>query len=285
MYEQVGHIAIMNVKGKITRQKLIELKKKAKKLLNFKNIRTVLLKQERVKGRLRKARYKFLDGEKVFDTLHKENNCIFKLNIKDVYFSSRLANNRLWLAKKILDFVKAKKIKKQRKNKEKTKIFPKILVAFCGIGAYGIVIAKTLQKEKIPYEMKMVELNKKAVKYASENIMLNKLMVNKSSNKVKVEVLQGDVKKILPKLGKFDFIVMPRPQLAYDFFKECFVNAKKESIIFYFDFVDEKDIIKEGEKLKKKAAQIKKKIEVLETKKAGQISPHKFRVCCSFKVC
>jgi len=265
MYEQVGHIAIINVKGKITREKLKELKEKARELLKLKPIETVLLKQEKVKGRLRKASYRLLAGKRHFEALHKENNCVFKLNPLEVYFSSRLAANRLWLAQKILDFIKAKKIKKAR-----------ILVGFCGVGVYGIVIAKILQRSKVPYSMTMVELNRKAVKYAKENVKLNKLN--------NIEVLQGDVKRILPKLSKFDFIIWPRPQLAYDFFKECFINTKKGSIIFYFDFIDENELKHEAKKLEEKARQLGKRIKVLEIKKAGQIAPRRWRIVGVFGV-
>lgn len=263
MYEQIGKIAIINVKGEKNKK---EIKKLAREILKKnKNIKTVLLKEEKVKGKLRKAGYKFIAGEKNFETLYRENDCIFKLNIKEVYFSSRLANNRLWVAKKIIEFAKRKNLKKV-----------KILVQFAGIGVYGIVIAKKLKQEKINFNVIMIELNKKAVKYAKENIKMNKLE--------NIQILQGDVKKILSKLNKFDFIIMPRPQIKYDFFKEAFINAKKGSIVFYFDFVNEGEIANEKQKLEEKAKELGKKIKFIEIKKAGQIGVRKWRIVSVFEV-
>ncbi|MEM1535011.1 MAG: hypothetical protein QW199_02040 [Candidatus Pacearchaeota archaeon] len=275
MYEQIGKIVIINVKGKPKIKELKELKALAKKLLSeHRHIEAIFLKQEKVKGRLRKASYKLLAGKPVYETLYRENGCTFKLNIKDVYFSSRLASNRLWLAQKIVELVKQKK--KQR---------PKILVQFAGIGVYGIVIARQLAQAGFDFDMVMIELNRKAVKYMKENILLNHFP--------NIECIQGDVKKILPKLNKlsklgidkFDFIVMPRPKLDYDFFKEAFINAKKGSIVFYFDFVDEDEIAREKEKLEEKARKLGKKIKFLELKKAGQIGTRRWRIAAVFEVC
>ncbi|MEM1577799.1 MAG: methyltransferase [Candidatus Pacearchaeota archaeon] len=262
MYEQIGNIALLNVKGK----NIKEIKKIAKEILKKnKNIKTVLIKEEKFKGRLRKAKYKVIEGEKNFETLYRENGCTFKLNLKDVYFSSRLATNRLWVAKKIFDLIKIKKIKN-----------PKILVCFSGIGIYGIVIAKFLKQNNIDYKITMVEINKKANKYALENISLNKLE--------NIKVLQGDVKKILPQLEKFNFIIMPRPKIGYDFFKEAFINARKGSIIFYFDFINEEEINNEKIKLEEKSKKLNKKIKILEIKKAGQIGVRKWRIVTVFEV-
>lgn len=269
MYEQIGKIVIINVKGKPKIKELKELKALAKKLLSeHRHIEAIFLKQEKVKGRLRKAGYKLLAGKPIYETLYRENGCTFKLNIKDVYFSSRLASNRLWLAQKIVELVKQKK--KQR---------PKILVQFAGIGVYGIVTARQLAQAGFDFDMVMIELNKKAVKYMKENILLNHFP--------NIKCIQGDVKKVseLEKLGKFDFIVMPRPKLDYDFFKEAFVNAKKGSIVFYFDFVDEDEIAREKGRLEEKARRLGKKIKFLELKKAGQIGTRRWRIAAVFEVC
>jgi tRNA G37 N-methylase Trm5 len=266
--EQIGRIAIMNVKD-LKNKKIKELKKEAEKILK-KPIETVLLKKEKVKGRLRKASYRLLAGKRQFETLHRENKCIFKLNVKDVYFSSRLSNNRLWTAKKILEIVRKKKLKR-----------PSILVMFSGIGVYGIVIARLLKDSGIDYSMTMIEINRKAVKYAKENVKINRLDG--------IEILQGDVRKVLPRLAKFDkakydFVVMPRPKLKYDFFREAFINAKRKSIVFYFDFVKESELAEEEKRIIDKAKQLGKKIRVLEIKKAGEIGVRKYRVVVVFEI-
>jgi len=268
MYDQIGHIAILNIKGKIEKKKLKELENKAKKILKQnKHLKTILLKKEKVKGRLRKASYKFLAGEKIFETLHKENHCLFKLDVRKVYFNPRLASNRLWLAENIAFLIKSKKIKT-----------PKILVAFSGVGAYGIVIAKILKKEKLDYKkITMIELNRDAIKYAKENVSLNKLE--------NFEIIQGDVKKILPKLKeKFEVILACRPKLKYDFLKEILSVSKKGTFLYYFDFIKKEDFKNLKEIFKEKLKKFKKKIKIIEIKKAGEISPKELRVVIVFKI-
>jgi len=244
-YDVVGNIAILKFPQEI---KLREKKKIAEELLRErKNIKTVVEKIERVKGRLRTFKTKFLAGEKTKETIHKESGCLFKLDIDKTYFSPRLSGERLEIAKKI-------------KKKDK------VLVMFAGVAPYSIVIAKISKPKRVI----SVEINRQASKYARENVLLNKLK--------NVEVLQGDVKKVVPKLAKkekFDKIVMPRPQLKETFLKEAFKVVKKKGEIFYYDFGE--DVEKILERIKEEARKARKKIKILDIKKAGEIAPYKYR--------
>ncbi|MCD6085904.1 methyltransferase domain-containing protein [bacterium] len=268
MYDQIGKIAVLNVKGEIKKENLKKIKEIGKKILKEnKHLETILLKKEKIKGRLRKAKYKHLCGKKNFETLYKENNCLFKLNLEKVYFNPRLATNRLFVAQDILTLIKSKKIRS-----------PKILVAFCGVGVYGVVIGKILKKEGLNYKkITMVELNREAIKYAKENVLLNKLE--------NFEIIQGDVKKILPRLKeKFEIILAPRPKLKNDFLKEIFLVSKRGSFIYYFDFVKKEEIGNLKEIFKEKLKNFKKRIKIFKIKKAGEISPSKLRVLIIFKL-
>ena len=97
-YDCIGSIAILKFpKG----TKLREKKKIAEELLRErKNIKTVVEKVEKVKGRLRTFKTRFLAGEKTKETIHKESGCLFKLDIDKTYFSPRLSGERLEIAKK-----------------------------------------------------------------------------------------------------------------------------------------------------------------------------------------
>jgi len=165
----------------------------AERLLKKNNsIKTVLEKEGRIKGRLRKITTKYLAGEKTKEILYRENNCTFRFNIDTTYFSPRLSNER----KEISEMIK--------KNEE-------VLVMFAGVGPFSIVIAKNSKAKAIFSN----EINREANKYSQLNVERNKV-------KDKVELLPGDIKKIVSKLGKkkFDVIVMPRPQLKETFLKE-----------------------------------------------------------------
>ncbi|MBW3011557.1 hypothetical protein KY311_00055, partial [Candidatus Woesearchaeota archaeon] len=80
---------------------------------------------------------------------------------------------------------------------------------------------------------------------------------------------------------QFDRIVMPLPKSAEDFLETAMLNAKKGTIIHFYDFVHENDFPhKSIEKIKRHAGKFK----VLKAVKCGQYSPGKYRVCVDFKV-
>jgi tRNA (guanine37-N1)-methyltransferase len=252
-FDILGNIAIVKFPNKF---KLKDKKKFAEKILREnKSIRTILEKQGKVKGRLRKIQTKHLAGEKTKEVLYKENNCVFRFNIDSTYFSPRLSNERKEIASKI------------KKN-------DKVLVMFSGVAPYSIVIAKNSKANVVS-----IEINREANKYAKLNIELNKF-------KDSVEIIQGDIKKLAEglKKRKFDVIVMPRPQLKDSFLREAFMLSKKNTKIFYYDFCKEDEINSIVEKIKSEAKKYKKKIKILKTKTAGEIAPYKTRVRIDFKI-
>lgn len=250
-FDVIGDIAIISLPEELKKKKRLI----AKNLLKVqKNIKTVLMKESKVKGRLRKRKLSFVAGLNKKETMHRENNCIFKLDVEECYFSPRLANERAEIAKKC------------KSNEE-------ILVMFAGVGPYAIVVAKK-SKAKTVYA---VELNRKAVAYMKKNIKLNRLN--------NIIALQGDVKKVLIKLKKkFDRIIMPRPKLKENFLKEAFLYSKKGTAIHFYDFIHEGELQKAIEKIKKEAKNTRKKIKILKCKKAGEIAPYQYRYRIDFKI-
>ena len=258
-YDIIGNIVILKFPEKTLKKDKI---KSAKEILErHKNVKTVLEKTGKVKGRLRTIKTKYILGQKNLIAEYVENNCKFRFNVETCYFSPRLSNER-------------KEIYLQIKKNEK------VLVIFSGVGPYSIEIAKN----SLANEVYSIELGKECYKYALENVKLNKL-----SN---VRILQGDVKKIVKKGGlnikgnlvplQFDRIVMPRPQLKDSFLKEAFMVAKKNTIIHYYDFGKDQNVILSL--VKKEAKKYKKKVKILKIKKAGNIAPYKFRWRIDFRV-
>lgn len=252
-YDVLGNIAILKF-DRETKNK--EKVKSAKELMDAnKSITTVLEKTGKISGRLRKFKTKYLAGKNTKIAVYRENNCVFKFHVDTTYFSPRLSNERNELAKQV-------------KSNES------VLVLFAGVAPFSIVIAKSA-KPKIVYS---VEINREASKFAEENVKLNKL-----SN---VIVMQGDVKKVIPKLYsknlEFDRIVMARPQLKDTFLVPVLKVAKKGTIVNYYGFAeDEKTVLDEVNRDVKKA---KKKIKLIVIKKAGNIAPYRFRYRVDFKV-
>lgn len=252
-FDVIGNIAVLK-KDRGNRKRAYEILKQNK------NIKTIVEKIERVKGRLRTLKTRHLAGEKTKEALHKENGCVFRLNIDTCYFSPRLSSERQRVAEKI------KKITRIREKE--------VLVMFAGVAPFPVVIAKIAH----PKNIVAIELGRECCRYAAVNVKLNKLK--------NIEIMQGDVKRIIPKLKrkKFEIIVMPRPQLKDSFLKEAFSVAKKGAIIFYYDFCKEEELAKILEKIKVEAKKAKKKIKIFEIKKAGDIAPYKYRYCVELKV-
>jgi tRNA (guanine37-N1)-methyltransferase len=264
-FDVLGNIAIAKFPEDF---KLIDKKKFANKILKENNsIKTVLEKVGKFSGRLRKMKTKYLAGEKTKEVLYKENGCIFRFNIDTTYFSSRLSNERKEIASKI-------------------KKGDKVLVMFAGVAPFSIIIAKKSKAEKVISN----EINREANKYAKLNIELNKV-------KDKIELWPGDIKKVVEKSStarctpncgikgqKFDVIVMPRPQLKNTFLKQAFKVSKKNTRIFYYDFCKEDEVNLIVEKIKDEAKKAKKKIKILQTKKAGEIAPYRMRVRVDLRV-
>ena len=252
-FDLIGSIAVVKF-PKEFKQK--EKKAFAEGLLKKQNsIKTVLEKQGKIKGRLRKIKTKYIAGVKTKEVLYKENGCVFRFNIDTTYFSPRLSNERKEIAGKI------------KKNAV-------VLVMFAGVAPFSIVIAKKSSAKMVLSN----EINREANKYAKLNVELNGL-------KGKVELLQGDIKRIASKLKKkFDVIVMPRPQLKSSFLNQAFSLSKRNTVIYYYDFCRDDGKEKVVEKIKSEARRARKKIKILKLKNAGEIAPYKFRVRVDFKV-
>ena len=250
-YDLLGNIVIVKFPKEATKTEKLE---KARELLKNKSIKTVLEKTNKVSGRLRTIKTKYILGEKTKTAKYKENGCLFNLNIETCYFSPRLANERLEVAKMI------------KKGED-------VLVMFAGVAPFSIVIAKTSKAKKII----SIELGKECCMYAEENIVKNRVENT-------IQVLRGDVKRIIPKLEKqketFDFIVMPRPNLKDTFLKQALGVSRKGTRIVYYGFCseDKKDEMVDG--LLKEAKKYKRTIKLIRVLEAGDIAPyeHRYRV-------
>lgn len=251
-YDILGNIAIIKSEGKTQKEKIAE----AEELLKKPRVKSVLEKASSVRGRLRTIKTKHVLGEKNKIAFLKENNCSFRLNVETCYFSPRLANERQIISEKI-------------------KMNDRVLVMFAGVGAYPIVI----YKYKKPKEIIAVEIGKECCNYFKENLRLNKIPEGK------IRIIQGDVKKkINETLGKFDVVIMARPNLKDSFLKYGLIASKKGARLFYYGFCKDDELDEMIEKIKKEAEKFKRKIKILKTEQAGEIAPYKHRYRIEIKV-
>lgn len=252
-YDILGNIAIVKFRRGVSAK---EKKKFALKFLKEqKNVRTILEKNEKIKGRLRTFRTRHIAGEKIKEALYKENDCVFRLNVETCYFSPRLASERMEIAKMV------------KKDED-------VLVMFGGVAPYAIVIAKFSKAKKIV----SVEIGRECNKYAIENVKRNKAF--------NVGIVQGDVRKVLGKKikEKFNRIVMARPNLKDSFLDSAFKVIKKNGIIHYYGFYNENEIANLRELIFDEAKKAGKKVKILRIKKAGDIAPYKYRYRADIRV-
>ena len=228
-----------------------------------KNVKVVLEKVSGFSGVLRVQETKWIAGEKRKDTVHKENDCSFYLDVDETYFSPRLSQDRKIMSEETLKLGKAS---------------PRVLVMFSGVSPFAIVLAKAFKKNKILAEIISSELNKKACEYGEKNIKMNKV-----ENFVKV--VCGDSRKLCSNLSKkkqkFDFIFMLRPNLEETFLESALKVSKKGTVIFYHGFGEDKKVREEILRDIKTAG---RKTSKLNVRTAGNIGVNKYRFSVRFSV-
>ena len=247
-FDTIGDIVILEIPDDLIDKKQMI----GDAALEFTKRKSVYMKKSAVKGTTRVRELEFLSGNDDSITIHKEHGARLKLDVREVYFSPRLATER----KRVMESVK---------NGEK------ILDMFCGIGPFPIVIAKNKN-----VDITAVDINDKAIKYLNENIKLNKLKCN-------IKTYCGDVRDVANSFNtKFDRIIMNLPGLAYTFLDVSVDLIKNGGIINYYEFSDSYE---QGiERLNKAANNVGKKVEIINTRKVKSTSPGEWHIAIDGKI-
>lgn len=243
-FEIIGNIAIIESRKEYEKY----IKDIAEAIKNVhKNIDTILLKKSSIIGEYRIREYDTLAGSGKTETIHKENGCTFFLDIRKVFFSSKLSTEHLRVASQ----VKPNEI---------------IVDMFAGIGPFSILIAKICNVSHVY----AIEINPHAYEYLKKNIEINKV-------KNKVEAILGDAREILKGKENFaDRIIMNLPYKAKDFLDIACKIAKNKAYLHYYC------ICKEGEEektIKEFIDIIQKfgrKVNILNYKNVLEIAPRKY---------
>ncbi|MBS3142759.1 class I SAM-dependent methyltransferase family protein [Candidatus Woesearchaeota archaeon] len=244
-FDIVGDIAIIEIRDALLKKEKIIAQALLQK---HKNIKVVCKKQGGHKGEFRLQNYKILAGERRKTTIYRENGISLELHIQKTYFSPRLSNDRLRIAKLV--------------NPGES-----VLVMFSGIAPYCCVIAKNSKAREIVG----IEKNPAAHAFALRNIQLNKLK--------NVRLYCGDVRAVIPKLKrKFDRVCMPLPKGGESFLGVALKATKKNGTLHFYDFLHEEEFYKAEAKLAAACKQAKRKYKILKLVRCGQQRPWVFRV-------
>ena len=214
------------------------------------------MKKSAIKGVRRVREIEHIAGENISETIHKEHGIRLKLNMKDVYFSPRLATERFRVAKQVKDG-------------------ETILDMFAGIGPFPILIAKNKM-----VKIFAVDINKSAIEYMKENIQLNKL-------KGEIVPIFGDIndvakEKFKNERIKFDRIIMNLPGSSFEFLNLAISLINDGGIIHYYEFSNSYN---QGiERIEKITNKYGMKSEVLSSRKVKSSSPEMWHIVIDAKI-
>lgn len=208
-FDVIGDIAIVKIPPElVSRQKLIG----AQVLQKMRNIRTVLRQDSAVGGEFRTRDLSYIAGEEKYETIYKESGLLFKVNVRNAYFSPRLSTERLRIQSLVSDG-------------------ERIFNMFAGIGTFSLVIAKSRS-----CVVESVDKNPEAIKLASDSLRLNKKL------KGVVHPVLADAKEFASAhVGEFDRILMPLPERASEFLQTAVESTRtgSKSTIHYYCHVSE----------------------------------------------
>ena len=205
-YDIIGDISIIRVPEKLKNKSTII----AEALIGLhKHVKAVWRQSGAVGGEFRLRDLEHVTGEKRTATTYKEHDCVFRVDLRNCYFSPRLAYERMRIAR----LVKPNEV---------------IVNMFAGVGSFSIIIAKHSRAERV-YS---IDANPMAFKHMQENALLNHVID-------RVVPLKGDAKTaIMEKLqNTADRVLMPLPEKAYEYL-DCAIAALKPKggWIHYYDF-------------------------------------------------
>ncbi len=245
-FDIIGDVVILEIPEELQQHKKII----GEAALKFTKRKAVYMKSSAIKGVIRTREMEHLAGEDVSETIHQEYGCRLLMDVKNVYFSPRLATER-------------------RRVADRTVNGEIVLDMFAGVGPFSILIAR----EK-SVKIYAVDINPSAYDYLKRNIELNKVQN-------KVIPLLGDVADMVSQEKiKADRIIMNLPGTACEFLGVAMDAIKEGGVIHYYEFSSDYDTaIKRLED-----AANPRKVEILEKRKVKSRSPGQWHIVVDARV-
>jgi len=246
-YEHIGDIAIID-------QHQPQAQEVALVLLLQNRIKTVLQADTSVTGEYRTRSVSILAGERRTETLYRENECRYLLDLSKVYFTPRLSTERMRIADKIKDG-------------------DKVVDMFAGVGPFSILIAKKFPSAQVI----AIEKNPDAVRYLKENVKLNRVK--------NVKIIDGDARDAVKEISGADHVIMNLPHSAIEFLDAAFGILKNGGIIHFYAMAHENDLF-DGilKRIEEVAGLSGLQIVPLDKRIVRPYAPYQFNICIDFQV-
>lgn len=222
-----------------------------------KNVRSVYAKAGPISGDFRVRPLKLIGGEDKSVTIHREHGALFYVDVKNVYFSPRLATERKRVARQVSDG-------------------EIVLDMFSGVGPFAIHIAKNRN-----VVVHAIELNSVAYECLKKNIELNKLQG-------KVIPYLGDAREVVEEhlTCRVDRVVMNLPEKSLDYIDVALKALRGRGILHVYLFEEEpRPVEKAEERVKNKVEEVcGKVVETLFKGLVRQIAPRRWHVVVDCRV-
>lgn len=250
-YQIVGKILLLKLKPELLKRKNL-IGSAIIGLLPY--LKTVCL-QSAITDKERKPEIEVIAGEKSFGTLHRENGCLFEMDVSKSMFSRGNKAEKMRLVNSV------------KPNET-------VIDMFAGIGYWTIPVAKTTKAKKIF----AIDINNEAADFLGKNAFLNKVSD-------KAEILKGDCRNFADLLENIaDRIIMGCLFETEKFLPAALKMAKNSCIIHFHRNVEMEKIGEMKEKLAGIAAANGCEIEFVNTVKVKSYAPKVWHVVMDLKV-
>ncbi len=246
-YEVVGDVALVEDEdeGQEVADALVEADN---------NVRAVYRVDSPVQGRERTRKLVYLAGREGTEVVHREYGVELEVDLADVYFSPRLANER-------------QRVRRQVEDGERA------FDMFAGCGPYTVALALK------GADVVACDVNPDAVRYLRRNVERNGVGDW-------VEVHEADARDVAGEIqNSADRVVMNLPHTADDFLDAAVEAAADEAVLHYYDIRHESDLFDGAEELVREAADHGGyDVEVLERVEVRSYAPYDYNVCLDVRL-
>jgi len=248
-FDIVGDIAVIEVPPELAGYKRLIAEAIVKV---HKGVKTILSKSGAVDGTFRIRNYEHLLGDLKTETTHKEHGCKYMLDVTKVYFSPRLATERLRVA-------------------SQTNSNEVVVDMFAGVGPFSILIAK-----KSGAKVHSIDINPDAIKYLRINCGLNKV-------ERLVSPILGNAREVVSEefKGAADRVIMNLPYESLEYVDVACLTLRSQGgkVHFYRSEVEPNPIERASVLLRSKIESSGRKLHrIVQGRLVKSVAPHQWQV-------
>jgi tRNA (guanine37-N1)-methyltransferase len=255
-FDVIGHIAIIELHDELAPFKALI---GAGVLEICPNARTVMAKAGAFSSYYRTRELRLIAGEDNSVTCYKEHGCTYELDVRTVFFSTRLSHERLRIASQV--------------KPDET-----VVDMFAGVGPCSILVARK-QPLSTVYA---IDANPAAFTFLVSNVLANRVLGS-------VRPMMGDVREVVKSrlCGVADRLIMNLPGEALDFVDvACSSLNERGGVIHFYSFESAENPHESASgKLKRQIEASGRKLEsILAVRTVKEVAPYRFQVAVDAQV-